>query len=195
MESNNYVYVIIRENEKMFKVGSSMSFLSRFRTLMNHWGEFMGSEEGSFLIKCDEDFFRQLENMIHKILDNYWIHDLEKKDGSCEFFDIKALPVLNQFLEDLTEYQDRFEICNLEEEIDYLLSEEALIKENRGGKSAKGRPAKGKKKNCKVATYLSEDEFNDLSIRAEVHLGGTISSYLRQLIKKHLKELDSQEVS
>lgn len=193
MESNNYVYVIVHENEKMFKVGSSMSFLSRFSTLTNHWGGFIGTDGGSFLLKCDEDFFRQLENMIHKILDNYWIHDLEKKDGSCEFFDIKALPVLNQFLEDLTEFQDLFEICEIEEEIDYLLNEEALIKENRGGKSAKGRPVKGKKKNCKVSTYLSEDEHYDLSVRAEIHLGGTISDYLRRLIKSHLKELDSQE--
>lgn len=90
----SYVYVLIHEKGKMFKIGKANNVKSRVEQLEKHWGTFQIDNSMILKVKSEKESLN-LERMLQRLFEKYNLKNLDRnKDGSSEFFKIECLDIL-----------------------------------------------------------------------------------------------------
>jgi len=97
MEAKSYVYILISNTGKSFKIGKTDNLYLRYETLRKFWGDF--SLDDSYALKCDMSYAYKLEKLLQNlVIDSRVSFDtIDQKDGWTEFFDISAFDELKEF--------------------------------------------------------------------------------------------------
>lgn len=94
-EQKYYVYILLHNEEKIFKIGKSKNLENRVCDLEDTWGEF--SKDHSYVFVGSENQISNLERLLHRLFINYKVYNLSKGTGYTEFFYIEALQILINF--------------------------------------------------------------------------------------------------
>lgn len=179
MVEQTVIYILKLKDTPMFKIGQSRRLENRIIKLQRLWGDF--DFENSYIITSQHEDYSALESSLHNVFIQYRKWDLERKDGYCEFFDIEALPIVLEYLNDFTKVRQDIEIYSLRN----------IEIENKEVSDKMGRPKKAVKHNNKISTYVNEEDFSVLQELADSKFGGSISFCLREIIQEKLIDLQS----
>lgn len=91
-----YVYLLVSQDLKSFKIGKANEVNTRVDQLSKHWNFNLNE---SYIIETDFNNTFNLERLLHRFLANYKINIFAKKDGYTEFFDINGLSFVLEFKE------------------------------------------------------------------------------------------------
>lgn len=84
----SYVYMLVAQDHKKFKIGKADDIHKRIQTLQNTWNQFDLNK--SLQIKCKKNDVYKIEKTLHFIFENWNIDIQEKQDGYTEWFDINC---------------------------------------------------------------------------------------------------------
>jgi len=95
----SFIYLLILENNKIFKIGKADNIINRYETLKRGWGNF--NLKNSYQIKCKENNIFKLEKTLHYIFKDFNTIPNNQNEGYTEWFDMKCYNDVINFLNDL----------------------------------------------------------------------------------------------
>jgi hypothetical protein len=102
MKKNTYLYVLMKSDSSMFKLGITTDL----DTTIDYFNNiFKFRQDRSFVFEGEYHQVKQLLDILSALFANFRV-DIDPKDGDFNnFFSIKALNKLNDFIEDLSSYK------------------------------------------------------------------------------------------
>ena len=88
LNQNSYIYLLVSEENNIFKIGKADNIINRYETLKSKWGDFNLSN--SYQIKCNENNIFKIEKTLHYIFKDFNIMPDYQYDGYTEWFDMKC---------------------------------------------------------------------------------------------------------
>ncbi|MCT7596084.1 GIY-YIG nuclease family protein [Aliarcobacter butzleri] len=92
--TKGYVYLLVSEDQKSFKIGKANEVNVRIDQLSKHWNFDLNS---SYVIETDFNNTLNLERLLQRSLAYFKVEIFAKKDGYTEFFDIKGLDYILKY--------------------------------------------------------------------------------------------------
>lgn len=92
----SFIYILVLENGKIFKIGKSNDIIKRYGILKSKWGNFNLTK--SYQIKCKENSIFKIEKTLHYIFKDFNILPDCRYDGYIEWFDIQCYDDVIDFL-------------------------------------------------------------------------------------------------
>ncbi|MCT7632117.1 GIY-YIG nuclease family protein [Aliarcobacter butzleri] len=91
-----YVYLLVSEDQKSFKIGKANEVNVRIDQLSKYWNFDLNS---SYVIETDFNNTLNLERLLQRSLAYFKVEIFAKKDGYTEFFDIKGLDYILEYID------------------------------------------------------------------------------------------------
>lgn len=88
LNQNSYIYLLVSEENNIFKIGKADNIINRYEILKSKWGDFNLSN--SYQIKCNESNIFKIEKTLHYIFKDFNIMPDYQYDGYTEWFDMKC---------------------------------------------------------------------------------------------------------
>lgn len=96
--TKGYVYLLISQDKNSFKIGKSNEVNMRLEQLNKHW-QFNLIE--SIILEVNKNNTINIERLLHRFLKDFRLKGMNKKDGYTEFFNIKALEYIDNYIQSL----------------------------------------------------------------------------------------------
>ncbi len=101
---NTFVYVLIKSDSSSFKIGLTTNL---YQTIYEDHNDWKFRKDRSFVFSGDYDQMKNLENLFVSMLYNFKIDFIAQNNFFKNLFNIKGLPLLNEFVENFKQYKIR----------------------------------------------------------------------------------------